>query len=131
MRPRHALVIVLLVVAGCGSSTLSKSEFVSKADRVCREEGRKLDELGPDAANGPQGALAQAIPGVRIQGERITRLQQLRPPDNLKSSWSRYLRLLRDERRIAEQVNERLKTGSPPPQALAQRQQASFQQRSA
>jgi hypothetical protein len=81
-----------LIVAGCGDGdddTLSKSEFIAKADAIC-EKGNKEIEAAPSPAGGDrpsQQALEQfatdtLIPNIQKQ---VNDIRALEPPEEDES----------------------------------------------
>ena len=93
---RIAVVTLGLValLAGCGEGgddRLSREEFVRRADEICADYDKRLDDL-PDPQNVREleTLAAQAFP---IAQEGIRKLRELRPPEELTGDVTRWLRL--------------------------------------
>jgi hypothetical protein len=90
---------MLVLVAACGGdngSPLTREEYASRADEICTDYRRKVDELGQpsnlsqlaDAADKTLPLLEDAIDGFKEleppEGERATAEEWLREIDKLK-----------------------------------------------
>jgi hypothetical protein len=76
-----------LVVAGCGGSSYTKSDFIARADAICTDTLRQARALSPPATTSqPGGALAaylgQVVPLVESEANQLRALK--RPPDNAR-----------------------------------------------
>ena len=97
---RRSLVVLFSVAlavlaAGCGDQTLSRSEFVSKADAICSKYDKRLEALPEPKSIDDVGALAdKAIPIVE---DGIGELDDLDPPEELKGRVDRWLDLNKSE----------------------------------
>jgi hypothetical protein len=105
-----ALAFALALVAGCGGGddnggsgdqTLSRDEFVSQANAICREGEEKINAKAQEI----QGKLQQAN-GVKEQQQVVAdvledtakeydpyleRLGKLKPPEELAADWKKFL----------------------------------------
>jgi hypothetical protein len=112
MVQRVALVAVAaLVVAGCGgSSRLSRSEFVQRANSVCTKYEQKVTRAMAGINPGDQtqlaGAIDKALPVIRDGNDE---LRALKPPKELQERFDRWLRIADDEVAAATQLRDGLK----------------------
>jgi hypothetical protein len=89
------LVILALVLAGCGGSTdPSEREFVDEANRICREGEAKVAEIVREArrTGDPEEVTADALQQASDAYEPLlVRLRDLDPPADLREDWNRFL----------------------------------------
>ncbi len=83
------LVAVAALVAGCGASGYTKSDFVARADAICTSTVRQARALTPPASTSqPGGALAaylgQLVPLVQSEEHQLRALK--RPPGKARDS---------------------------------------------
>jgi hypothetical protein len=75
------------VLGGCsgngdGDDRLSREEYVRRADAVCREYDKRLNELGQPSSIEELAALAdEALP---VAEEGVGKLRELEPPESLE-----------------------------------------------
>jgi hypothetical protein len=111
IRALLTLALGLALLAGCGGGsdngdngggdTLSRDEFVSKANQICREGAEKINAKTQEV----QGKIQQAK-GVKEQQKAVAdvledtakeydpylqRLGDLKPPEELSSDWQKFL----------------------------------------
>jgi hypothetical protein len=90
LRARIYCVLALAaLVAGCGGSSYTKSDFVARADGICTNTLRQTRALTPPASTSqPGGALAaylgQLVPLLQSEADHLHALK--RPPDNSHDS---------------------------------------------
>jgi hypothetical protein len=77
------------VLAGCGGSAYTKSDFIARADAICTSTLRQTRALAPPASTAqPGGALAaylgQLVPLVQSEANQLRALR--RPPGNSRES---------------------------------------------
>jgi hypothetical protein len=111
MAPRIVLLAVAaLFVAGCGSSRLSRSEFVQRANAVCTKYEQKVTRAMAGINPGDQtqlaGAIDKALPVIR---EGNDELRALKPPEDLQQRFDRWLGIADDEVAAATQLRDGLK----------------------
>ena len=111
------LVLALGPAAGCGEpereerreERLTKEEYVERADAVCAEYDRRLDELPqPDSVADVAELAEQAFP---IAQEGIRKLRELRPPAELEPQVEAWLRLNDDNARNIHRLQEAAEDG--------------------
>jgi hypothetical protein len=78
-----ALLALAVLVAGCGSSSYSKHDFVAQANAICAGAVRQTRSITPSQAGGGQlaslsGYLEHALPIVRAEANQLHALK--RPP---------------------------------------------------
>jgi sugar-specific transcriptional regulator TrmB len=105
------LAVTALFVAGCsGSSRLSRSEFVQRANAVCTKYEAKVTRAMAGINPGDQtqlaGAIDKALPVIR---EGNDELRALEPPEDLQERFDRWLRIADDEVAAATQLRDGLK----------------------
>ena len=81
---RVALLVPVLLVAACGGgSSLSKSDYVSKAEAICKDANDKFKALArPSDAAGFQSFVEDT---VQIAEDATKRLEDLDPPSDDKA----------------------------------------------
>lgn len=77
------MLVVALLVGGCGGSSYTKGDFVARADAICTGTLRQARALAPPASTSqPGGALAaylgQLVPLIRSEADQLRALK--RPP---------------------------------------------------
>ena len=89
MRRASLLAIVLvaaLALAGCGGgggkTALSKAEFVSQANAICKDFQARIDKLG--APSGVEDLVTLAGKAIPISEEGVAGLRALQPPAELQ-----------------------------------------------
>jgi sugar-specific transcriptional regulator TrmB len=105
------LAVGALLAAGCGgSSRLSRSEFVQRANAVCTKYEQKVTRAMAGINPGDQtqlaGAIDKALPVIR---EGNDELRALKPPEDLQQRFDRWLRIADDEVAAATQLRDGLK----------------------
>jgi len=83
----YSLLAVVLLVAGCGGSGYTKSDFIARADAICTSTLSQSRALTPPASTSqPGGALAayleQLVPLVQSEADQLRALK--RPSDNTR-----------------------------------------------
>jgi hypothetical protein len=83
----YSLLAVVVLVAGCGGSGYTKSDFIARADAICTSTLSRSRALTPPAPTSqPGGALAaylgQLVPLVQSEADQLRALK--RPPDNAR-----------------------------------------------
>ena len=101
MRPRMILpVLAAAALVACGSETLSAEEFRQRADEICAEGERQIDEVGKEftprlESDDPaeqQAALEEfTTEAVGLSRDGLNDLRVLAPPDELTSDVDAWL----------------------------------------
>ena len=97
------LVGASLVIAGCGggggdSATLSADEFRTQADAICKQAEDALDALGSPSSEAEfPGFFKQA---TELNRDQLAKLEDLSPPEELKSDYDEALGLLREQQKL-------------------------------
>jgi hypothetical protein len=95
MRRLVVVVVVALVLAGCGgSSDPSERAFVDEANRICREGEAKVSEIVREAprTGDPEEVAADTLRRASEAYEPLlARLRDLDAPDDLRDDWSQFL----------------------------------------
>jgi hypothetical protein len=96
MRRLVVVPLLVLAVAGCGGGSLSKAEFASKGNAICRQMTQDLGALqqpqvDPNATGAEATRQQEALRAYARRAEEITRdatdrLGKLDPPGDLKST---------------------------------------------
>ncbi|MCB0871902.1 MAG: hypothetical protein H6531_03445 [Actinobacteria bacterium] len=108
------LVGASLVIAGCGggggdSATLSADEFRTQADAICKQAEDALDALGSPSSEAEfPGFFKQA---TELNRDQLAKLEDLSPPEELKSDYDEALGLLREQQKLYEDANTRVAGG--------------------
>lgn len=136
MRPRMILpVLAAAALVACGSETLSAEEFRQRADEICAEGERQIDEAGEEftprlESNDPaeqQAALEEfTTEAVGLSRDGLDDLRALDPPDELASDVDAWLdafesNVERLEQLDGEELAELVTSGEEDPFAEANR----------
>jgi sugar-specific transcriptional regulator TrmB len=111
MASRIVLAVAVLVVAACGgSSRLSRSEFVQRANAVCTKYEQKVTRAMAGINPGDQTQLASAIgKALPVIREGNDELRALKPPEDLQQRFDRWLRIADNEVAAATELRDGLK----------------------
>jgi hypothetical protein len=106
-----ALVLSTALVAGCGgSSRMSRSQFVQRANAICVKYEQKVTRAMAGINPGDQtqlaGAIDKALPVIRQGNDE---LRALKPPQNLDGRFDRWLRIADDEVAAARDLRDALR----------------------
>jgi hypothetical protein len=102
------------VASGCGSDTeqVSVEELIERGDEICAEGRRSFDEVQAQAPANAAAAADQTDELVAIATDELNELRSIRPPDELRERYDRYLEargraleLLEQGRDAAEEKN--------------------------
>jgi hypothetical protein len=108
MRWAAFAILIILVLAGCGgsggSSRLSKSEFDSKANAICDKYQAKINAVPqPKSVNDVPGYIDKVLPILR---EGTSKLDDLKPPADLQSTFDEWRQVQRDQVDEAEALKK-------------------------
>src|SRR3954454_14405783 len=90
-----ALVALAIAVAGCGGGgggggeTLSKSEFQTKANAICKQFNDDVDKLG--APSNFQEIPAFTDKAIALSDNALDKLDDLKPPKEFQDDWNQWL----------------------------------------
>jgi hypothetical protein len=99
----------IAALASCGGgSSVSPQEFQTQANRVCRDVERQLDRIQVTVPATADQAEKQAGAVVDVSEQGLGNLRKIEPPDDVQSTYDRYLdarekaiRLIEDARDAA------------------------------
>ena len=110
MRRAVLAIVVVLVLPACGggggggSSRLSKSEFDAKADAICDQYQKKLDDIPePKGVKDIPKYIDKVLPTLR---EGVSKLDDLNPPENLQSTADEWRQILHQQVSQAEALKK-------------------------
>ena len=88
-----ALAAVAAVAGGCGSDTeqVDAEELIKRGDEICAEGRKRFDEVLAQAPANAAGAAEQTDELVTIATGELNELRNIRPPDELRERYDRYL----------------------------------------
>jgi hypothetical protein len=116
-----ALAVVALVLAGCGSSSLSADQLRSGATRACNLARKRTDRIPTPTL--PSGGGAFLSRGIVALAPELTTLRSLRPPSGMASDYQRALVASENELRALRSALKGLKAGDDPVVAIKTLQQ--------
>ena len=84
---------VAAVAGGCGSDTeqVDAEELIKRGDEICAEGRKRFDEVQAQAPANAAGAAEQTDELVTIATGELSELRNIRPPDELRERYDRYL----------------------------------------
>jgi hypothetical protein len=105
------LTFALAMLAGCGGGddggggggdTMTQDEFVSEANKICREGAEKIESKTEDAQQKMQEAGADAQAQQKVLADvlestakeydpYLERLHDLNPPEDISADWDKFL----------------------------------------
>jgi hypothetical protein len=115
------LALLVLVLAGCGSSGPSPEEFTAEANRVCRdgeanvariveEEQARIEREGADVD--PEQAAADVLERATEEYEPyMDRLRAIEAPEDLKDDWEAFLDRIEEAFDLFPRLAEATRTG--------------------
>jgi hypothetical protein len=88
-----ALMGAALALAGCGDDAeqVSAEELVSRGDEICAEGRKRFDEVQSRSLPNASAAAAQTSQLVEVATDELNELRDIRPPDELRERYDRYL----------------------------------------
>lgn len=90
-----SLAAACAALAGCGDggqeAALARSEFVARADQVCRQAQRQFDRAQRNAPATPEQIERQLAALIDVSRQALTDLEALAPPPSLRRGYERYL----------------------------------------
>jgi hypothetical protein len=86
-----AILLIVLLVRGCGDDTLSAEQLRAQAGAICAATTRATDRIAvPNEPAGGARFLGEAVAELR---PALVRLRALKPPQELSADYDRALRL--------------------------------------
>ena len=118
---RHALLTLTLAAAftACGGEDpLTTEEYRAELRKICQETDKKREAVEQPTRATPE-AIADYLRRLRdINAASIDRVDELEPPDELKSAHDRALNANREGREKVDAVIEELQGGGNPTKVL-------------
>jgi hypothetical protein len=113
--------VAMLMVAGCGSTSLSAQQLHTRAQRVCRTTARRLDGIPtPQLPTAGATFLTRGIAALRPE---LVALKRLRPDGDLAKPFGQAIDATEKELAALESTVKGLKTGNDPVVAIKTLQQ--------
>jgi len=81
---------------GCGggggeTTSLSRSDFVARADEVCRQTQREFNQIQKTPASTPEAAERQVDALIDVSEQALDDLRSIGPPQELEAGYESYL----------------------------------------
>jgi hypothetical protein len=92
--------MALIVLGGCGggSKKLSKSDLAKQAGAICAKATHDLDAIPkPSNIADANQAATYFSKAVSVADATMTKLRKLKPSDDVKSAWNKYVDLQQQE----------------------------------
>jgi regulator of protease activity HflC (stomatin/prohibitin superfamily) len=120
---RRALVTLSLLgaLAGCGGEDkLSAGEYRTELRKICQDSDRQTERIAEPTRATPE-AIADYLGRLRdVNARTITRVEELKPPDDLRPAHDRALAANRAGRKKVDAVIEELEGGGDPTKVLSE-----------
>jgi hypothetical protein len=109
-------------VGGCGDDTddVSAEELVSRGDEICREGRERFAEIQDHAPQSADEAREQTEELVDAASEELDELEGLRPPEEVRDAYDRYLEARSDALDLLERGRDAAADGDAGAYADAQ-----------
>jgi hypothetical protein len=134
--PRTSLMVTVLVAAvagaaGCGgdSDDLSREDFVTEADRICRQSSAEFARIQRIPPTSAKQAEEQVKGLLDVEREAYGELNDLEPPAALRSTYESYLRARERALGFLEDGNQAAADNDPQAYNAAKRRAAAEQAR--
>lgn len=106
------LLLVLLLARGCGDDSLSAQELRAQATAICARVNEATDRIAvPNAPAGGERFLAE---GVALMRPALTRLQRLKPPQELRRQYELAVSANARQLQVIEQSLAEIRNGTDP-----------------
>jgi hypothetical protein len=79
--PATLPVLVVLLIAGCGSQPLSSSQLATQATQVCRLAAQQTDRIPTPSS--PEASALYLKRGLAVMTPELEQLRRLKPPDDV------------------------------------------------
>jgi hypothetical protein len=106
------VLLVLLLLKGCGDKGLSAGELRSQASAICVRANDRTDRVA--TPNAPAGAERFLAEGLAIMRPALTRLQALRPKQELKDDYALAVAANARQLQLVEQAIASIRRGDDP-----------------
>jgi hypothetical protein len=105
-----------VLLAGCGSSTLSSGQLRRKAGHICLTAQQRSESIR--APGDPQRAVRFLRRGVAALAPQVVALHRLKPPDDLADDYAAALRATDRELAVLRSALKGLQAGNDPVVAI-------------
>ena len=88
-----AVALAAAAASGCGGDTeqVNVEELIERGDEICAEGRQRFDEVQAQAPANAAAAADQTDELVVIATDELNELRNIRPPDELRERYDRYL----------------------------------------
>jgi len=113
---------VAVAIAACGDDTddVNADELVSRGDEICSEGRERFAEIQEEAPQSADEALEQTEELVEASSDELDELRRLRPPEELRDRYERYLTARSDALALLERGRDAAADGDAGAYADAQ-----------
>lgn len=111
------VLVVLLLLKGCGDKGLSADELRSQASEICVRANALTDRVA--VPNAPAGGERFLREGLAIMRPALTRLQALRPQEELRADYDLAVAANARQLQLIEQAIGSIRRGEDPIDAYA------------
>jgi uncharacterized sporulation protein YeaH/YhbH (DUF444 family) len=123
-----ACITAAALVVGCGGdSDLSREEFVAQADEVCRQSSGEFARIQRTPPTSAEQAEKQMEALIDVERQALGDLQDLEPPEGLRSRYEHYLQARERALGFLEDGREAAASNDPHAYNAAKRKAASEQ----
>lgn len=84
-----AVLLGLLVLAGCGAGRLSRSQYAKRADAICKRYNDKINALHPKAT--PRGLVDFAGKAIPLAKQGVHDFGKLEPPKDEQATADQWI----------------------------------------
>ncbi|MBB4663178.1 hypothetical protein [Conexibacter arvalis] len=104
-----ALIVLVLLVRGCGDGSLSADELRSQAGEICASANAVTDRVAvPNAPSGGERFLREGLAQLRPASARLA---ALKAPEQLRDRYERAVALTRQEVRLIDDTTRAIAGG--------------------
>jgi ElaB/YqjD/DUF883 family membrane-anchored ribosome-binding protein len=124
------LAATAVALAGCGgddTDDVSAEELISRGDELCREGQQRFEQIQGDTPANAAEALEQTEALVQVADEELDELSRMRPPEELRDAYDRYLDARADGLELLERGRDAAEDGDAEAYAEAQTKLAAEQ----
>ena len=121
------LLAVTLAACGGGDSELSRSDFVGKADQICKQSSVEFARIQRVAPGSAEQAEKQVGALIDVESQALDELRGLDPPQGLRPVYDRYLKARERALGYLEQGRDAAADNDPQAYAAAKRKTSSEQ----
>jgi len=130
---RHLLAVLTAVAAiaiGCGGDDIedvSAEELISRGDELCRSGQERFEEIQTGTPANADAAREQTEALIEVADGELSELRKMRPPEELRDEYDRYLAARADALELLEQGRDAAAEGDADAYAEAQTKLAADQ----